>query len=73
MTQKFLAFSKITVMAKLWNPRLPREVDVSLMGFVVHRRGDFARAQILAIDRCRVYFQVMSIADITSNNGQFIF
>jgi hypothetical protein len=58
---------------KVVEPKTPREVDVSLMVFVVHPRGNFKRTQIIAIDHCRVFFQVMPIADITSNNGQFIF
>jgi hypothetical protein len=54
------------------SPRLLREGDVLLMGCVVQHRGEFTRAQVIAIKRCRVYFQVISIVDMTSNDRQFI-
>jgi hypothetical protein len=73
MTWKFLADSNITVKAKFWTPSLLRESDVSLIGFMAQHRDEFTRAQVLAINRCRVYLQVISIADMTSNDGQFIF
>jgi hypothetical protein len=72
MTWKFLADSMITVLEKYWNPRLLREGNVSLMGFVVQQRGEFTGAQVLAINRCCVYLQVISIADMTNNDVQFI-
>jgi hypothetical protein len=51
-TWKFLADSKITLMAKFWTTRLPREGDVSLMAFVAQHRGKFKRKQLIAINRC---------------------
>jgi hypothetical protein len=72
MTWKFLADSNITVMAKFWTPRLLREGRVSLMGSMAQHRGEFTQAQVLAIIRCRVYLQMISIADMTSTDGQFI-
>jgi hypothetical protein len=39
---------------------------------VVQHRDEFTRAQVLAINRCRVYLQVISLSDMTSNDGIFL-
>jgi hypothetical protein len=71
-TWKFIADSKITVMTKFWTPNLLRESDTSLMGHVDQHRDELTRAQVLGTNRCRVYLQVISIADVTSNYGRFL-
>jgi hypothetical protein len=73
MTWKFLADSKITVMAKFWTPNLLCKGYVSIMGYVVQHKDEFTRAQVLVINRCRVYLQVISISYMTSNDGLFLF
>jgi hypothetical protein len=71
-TCKFLADYKITVKAKFWTPNLLRESDTSLMGHMSQHRDKSTRAQLLDINRCWVYLQVISIADVTPNDGWFL-
>jgi hypothetical protein len=69
---KFLSSSKIIVQSTFWTPNLMRDGEVSLMENLVQHRDKFSRSNIMAINRCRVFLQVISLADVVSNDGKFV-
>ena len=52
-------------------PKLLRENDVCLMESLVEFEY-FTKKQMEAINRCRIYLQVVTLADITNGSGSFI-
>ena len=52
-------------------PQLTREHDECLMEKLIYE-STFTKSQIAAINRCRIYLQVLTTADIANGNGTFI-
>jgi hypothetical protein len=68
---KFL--SKINLKVQLqdqWLPSVTREHDIALMDFFITQ--GYKNSQLGRLNRCRIYLQVITLADITSASGSNI-
>jgi hypothetical protein len=65
---QFLQRSQLSItLAKQWLPDQARDGDVSLMEHFVNQ--GFKASQLLQLNRCRVYLQVLTLAAIVSADG----
>ena len=59
---------KITLRGKYSTPTLQREHDIGLMDTLISSRT-FSKHQEAAINRCRIYLQVVTLSDIVDGSG----
>jgi len=56
------------MVSKQWIPPLTRIEDIALMDHFVQQR--YKPAQLTQLNRCRLYLQAITLADIVSADGQ---
>ena len=67
---QFCSENNIQLCGKYCLPQIQREHDVFIMeGLVTGFRDNFSRSEIQTVNRCRLYLQVLTIADIISGDG----
>ena len=62
---------EIALHGKYAQPQLTRENDFCLMERLCNS-NHFTKQQILIINRCRIYLQVITLADISDSSGGFV-
>lgn len=67
---EFCDKNDISLRGQYAKPNLPRQHDEFIMEALLSRYRDiFSRSEILAINRCRLYMQVVSLSDIATGDG----